>query len=197
MKLILLLLLFSGISLPLMAGEKSAEQLTAAAIARLEKRIDVAFTIPFPKEWDIDVYRKQPIAKLAVEGGKVSATRPLVNPYDGTGTIEWTIGPEDHTKLLSEGIDCMLSLEDDGTCLQIGLLCSGDPWSAEDRVKHQLLREEKESGPEFFARAMATYRLRAAKAKDPAKAALALAGFEKIAAAILELRKEEVMRSKD
>lgn len=197
MKIVLLLLLLWTTSVPLMAGEKSAEELTAAAIARLEKRIDAAFTIPFPKEWDIDVYRKQPIARLAVKGGKVSATRPQVNPYDSTGTIEWTIGPEDHTKLLSEGMDCMLSLEDDGTCLQIGLLCSGDPWTAEDRVNHQLLREEKESGPQFFARAMATYRLRAAKAQDPEKAALALSGFEKIAAAILELRKEEAMRSKD
>lgn len=197
MKIVLLLLLLWTTSVPLMAGEKSAEELTAAAVARLEKRIDAAFSIPFPKEWDIDVYLKQPIAKLAVEGGKISATRPQVNPYDGSGTVEWMIGPEDHTKLLSEGIDCMLSLEDDGTCLQIGLLCSGDPWTAEDRVKHQLHRDEKESGPEFFARAMATYRLRAGKAKDPAKAALVLAGFEKIAAAILALRKEEAMRSND
>lgn len=197
MKTVLLLLVLWTTSVLLMAGEKSAEQLTAAAIAQLEKRINAAFTIPFPKEWDIDAYRKQPISRLAVTGGKVSATRPLVNPYDGCGTIEWTIGPEDHTKLLSEGIDCMLSLEDDGTCLQIGLLSSGDRWTSDDRGNHQLGREDKESGPEFFARAMATYRLRAAKAKDPEKAALALSGFEKITVAILELRKEEAMRSKD
>jgi hypothetical protein len=53
------------------------------------------------------------------------------------------------------------------------------------------LRDETESGPDFFERARLTYRSRAAKAKDPAMAGLLLAAFEKISTTIQALRKEE------
>jgi hypothetical protein len=56
---------------------------------------------------------------------------------------------------------------------------------------HQLEREASESGSEFFARARLTYLALAKKAKDPVAATLYLAAFEKMAATIQALRKEE------
>ncbi len=192
-------LLFWTICLPLLAKEEpsAADKVTTAAIGRLEKRIDTAFTISFPKEWDIEVYRKQPIALLTVEGGKISATRPLVNPYDGAGTIEWMLGPEDPAQMPGVNLDCFLNLDEAGEFFQMSLLCHADDWPKDDRSSHQLRRRDDESGPAFFKLAMETYRLRAKKAKNPAQAALMLAGFEKIATALHALRKEEAMRSKD
>lgn len=192
-------LLFWTICIPLLAKEEpsASDKITTAAIARLERRINAAFTIPFPKEWDIDVYRKQPVALLAVEGGKVSATRPLVNPYDGAGTIEWMLGPEDPAQMPGANLDCFLNLDEAGEFFQMSLLCHADDWPKDDRSSHQLRRNDDESGPAFFKRAMATYRLRAANAKDPSQAVRMLAGFEKIATTLHALRKEEALRAKE
>lgn len=180
-----------AVSLTLAAAELSPEdRLTSQALAKLDKKMGAAFTIPFPAKWDIDVYLKQPIAVIAVDGGKVSATKPQINPYSGE-TIEWMMGAENPDELSKENIICMVSLDEDGQCSQIGLLSHPDSWPAEGREGHQLWRRDGELGTEFFTRAMLTYRLRSKKAKDPAQALRYLAAFEKIVTATIELRKLE------
>ena len=170
--------------------------LTKQALAHLDQRLNAKFDIPFPKDWDIDAHSKQPIALIAVDGGKVTATRPLVNPYDGRGTIEWMIGPEKVERLPLENVVCILHLDEHGDFLQIGLLSTPDEWPSETPKGHQLKRRDDETGPAFFQRAMLTYRLRTKNAKEPAQALRVLAAFEKIATAIQVLRKEEGLKEK-
>jgi len=151
------------------------------------------FNIPFPKNWDTDPHSKHPMAIMEVDGGKVCVTQPKMQPYDGRGTIEWMIAP-DPERLIKENVHCMLHLDESGEFLQIGLLVSDDPWTAEDRVKHQLFRGDDETGTAFFDRAMLTYRLRAKKAKDPVFASRVVTAVEKISTAAQQLRKEEAAR---
>ncbi len=185
---LLLLTLITGLNA---AEISAADKLTAQALARLDKRINHTFTIPFPKDFDIDVHLKQPVALIPVDAKKVCATRPRLNPYDGEGTIEWLLGPDDPVSLPKENILCMLHLDERGDFLQIGLLGSPDIWPAGDKEGHQMFRREGESGADFFQRALFTYRIRTQRAKDPALAVHYLAAFEKIAVAIQTLRKEE------
>ncbi|WP_367873539.1 hypothetical protein [Luteolibacter sp. Populi] len=170
--------------------------LTKQALAHLDQRLNAKFDIPFPKDWDIDAHSKQPIALIAVDGGKVTATRPLVNPYDGRGTIEWMIGPEKVERLPQEDVMCILYLDQHGDFLQMGLLSTPDAWPSEPPKGHQLKRRDDETGPAFFQRAMLTYRLRTKNAKEPVQALNVLAAFEKMAKTIQELRKEEGLKKK-
>lgn len=168
--------------------EHSAEEkLIMAALDRLPERLAVKFDIPFPVA-DIDHWQKQPIALMEVDGGKVAVTQPKMQPYDGAGTIEWMMMPPDALTKLEKTIDCALHLDEAGDFLQIGILCSDDPWSAEDRVNHQIFRRDEETGSAFFERAMQTYRLRAKKAKDAVHAARCVAIVEKISRAVQLLR---------
>jgi hypothetical protein len=168
------------------------EKLIVAALDRLPERLAVKFDIPFP-EADIDHWKKQPIALMEVDGGKVAVTQPKMQPYDGSGTIEWMMMPSDSIKP-EKAVDCALHLDEAGDFLQIGILCSDDPWSAEDRVNHQISRRDEETGGAFLERAMQTYRLRSNKAKDTVHAARCVALVEKISRAVQLLRILQVKR---
>ena len=164
------------------------DPLTVRALGQLEKKIDCQFKIPFPAHFDIDAYRKRPIALIPINGAKVCVTRPIINPYDEPHTVEWMIGPGNPEKLLDQGFDCSFELDGHGEFSGVNLIVD---WASDGKSTHQLLRDETESGPDFFERARLTYRSRAAKAKDPAMAGLLLAAFEKISTTIQALRKEE------
>lgn len=167
------------------------DKLTKQALAKLGNQMGVSFSIPFPKNFDIDIHMKQPLALLPVDGRKISATQPRLNPYDGAGTIEWMFGTDDPEKLSEDNITCMLHLDEDGKCLQIALMRHPDSWTSEGREGHQLRRREGETGYEFVTRAMLTFRLRSQKAKNPALAMRYLAAFEKMVTAIQVLRSAE------
>jgi hypothetical protein len=185
--------------LPACAAEQERsvdEKLVMASLVKLPARMKIKFNIPFPKDWDIDVHRKQPIGIMEVDGGKVCVTQPRMQPYDGTGTVEWMIGPEDPKRLTEENLDCMLDFDDTGEFLSIVLMSDGEDWPA-DGANHQLSRGEDETGPAFFERAMLTYRLRSKKAKEPVFAARAIATTEMIAMVVQQLRKGEAGRKKE
>lgn len=164
------------------------DALTVRALAKLEKRMEIEFKIPFPANFDPDAYRKQPLALIPVHGSNVCATRPVVNPYDEPRTVEWMIGPADPAKLGKEGLDCSIDLDERGDFSRLNLIVD---WASDGTGNHQITRGEGESGGDFFERARLTYQFRAKKANDPASAQLFLAAFEKIASAIQSLRKEE------
>ena len=167
------------------------DRITQRSLARLAQKLGVTFNHPFPAEFDCDAYRKQPIALLPVEGGKVSVTRPIINPYDGRGTIEWMIGTEQIQTLGRTSLDALVYMDEEGEFIQISLPTSPDDWSGEAGTP-QLARNEGESGKEFVERALLTYRLRAKKAEDPQQALLLLSGFEKTLTAIHQCRRDEV-----
>lgn len=173
---------------PVRKGEKVVQDpLTIRALAKLEKRMDIKFNIPFPANFDPDAYQKRPLAVIPIDGSKVCATRPIPNPYDEPNKVEWMIGPVDPAELARDGIDCSFDLDDRGDFTRLNLIAD---W-ASDGGNHQLWRGEGESGPDFFERARLTYRFRAKKAKDPAQAELLLTAFERMARTIQALRKEE------
>ena len=156
------------------------------ALGKLEEKLGIRFTIPFPKNYDPDAYKKQPLAVLAVDGGKVSITRPVVNPYDEPRTVEWMIGPEDPEKLAA-GVDCALDLDERGQFSRLRLMAA---WADDGTGNHQIARGEGESGKDLFERARLTYRDRAGKAKDPAMARVYVEALEKVAAAVQTVRRE-------
>lgn len=164
------------------------DPLTVRALARLEERMDLKFNVPFPANFDTDVYRKRPLAMILIDGSKVLVTRPIVNPYDEPRSVEFMIGPADPARLPNEGVDCSFDLDERGEFSRLNLLVD---WAADGRSTHLLDRGEGESGPDFFERARLTYQFRARKAKHPAQAELFLTAFEKIARTIQALRKEE------
>lgn len=163
------------------------DPLTIRALARLEKRLDIKFNIAFPATFDVDAYRKRPLALLNTNGSKVCVSRPVVNPYDEPHTVEWMIGPADPKQLANQSIDCAIDLDEQGDFTRLNLIAD---WAG-DGGNHQLVRGEGESGTEFFQRARLTYQARANKAKDPAAAILYLTAFAEMAATIQALRKEE------
>jgi hypothetical protein len=158
------------------------------ALARLEKKMGILFQIPFPKEFDIDAYQKRPIAWITIQGSKICATRPIVNPYDEPRKVEWLIGPEDPKKLLDQGFDCSFDLDERGDFFRWSLVAD---WAKDETGNHQIWKSKDETHRDFSERAHLTYLARSAKAKDPAMAKQLLAGFEEIAATIQALRKEE------
>ena len=171
---------------PAHAEERTApDPKIVRALGSLEKRLEVKFDIPFP-DLDIDWWLKQPLARVPVEKKKILATRPRVNPYDEPRTVEWMVCHDDLARLGWDAFSCSIDLDEHGDFARTNLMAD---W-ASDGGLHQLTRGESETGPEFFERARLTYRLRAAKAKDPERAALLLAGFEKMATAIQALRKK-------
>lgn len=173
---------------PLPQQEETMVQdpLTIRALTRLEEKMGIQFNIPFPDNFDIDGYRKRPLATIDVNGKKFLATRPIINPYDEPRTVEWMVAPADASRLPADGFDCSIDLDERGEFTRVNLLAN---WAGES-ADHLLDRAEGESGPAFFERARITYRLRAAKAKDPALAELLLSGFVKLATTIQALRKE-------
>lgn len=177
------------VNLPIVlnAQNDQPDPLTVRALARIEKQMDITFSIPFPANFDIDVYMKRPLALIPVNGTKVCVTRPIVNPYDEPMKVEWMIGPADVTQLSKDGIDCSMDLDEEGEFTRLNLMVN---W-ASDGGNHSIERDDKETGKEFFERARLTYRFRAGKAENPALAELLLAGFEKMAVTIQTLRKEE------
>jgi hypothetical protein len=164
------------------------DPLTVRALGRLENKMEIQFKIPFPAQFDIDAYQKRPIALIPIDGSKVCATRPIVNPYDEPRKVEWMIGPEDPAQLLEHGFDCSVDLDERGEFSATNLLAD---WATDGTGNHQIWRGETESGADFFERARLTYQSRAEKAKDPAIAKLLLSAFEKIAITVQALRKEE------
>jgi len=165
---------------------------TQRSLARLEEKLGVKFTHPFPvAHFDFDVHRRQPLALLPVEEGKVAITRPIINPYDGAGTIEWMTGTEKIETLGRISLDAFVHLDEKGEVVQISLLSSPDDWSSGPNTS-QIFRNEGEMGWEFLERALIAYRLRAKKAVDPRQALLLLSGFEKTLTAIQQCRRDEV-----
>lgn len=175
-------------------GKVAQDPLTVRALARLEQRMDIKFNVPFPADFDIDVYRKRPLAEFLIGGAKVLVSRPIVNPYDEPRSVEFMIGPADLARLPNEGVDCSFDLDEGGDFSRLNLLVD---WAADGKSTHLLDRGEGESGPDFFERARLTYRFRAGKAKDTVRAALVLAAFEKMALAIQTLRTEEARAEPD
>lgn len=148
----------------------------------------IKFNIPFPANFDTDAYRKRPLALISINGSKVCATRPIVNPYDEPRTVEWMLGPSKTAKLPAEGVDCSFDLDERGGFSRFNLIVD---WASDGTGNHQISRRAGEAGPEFSERAFLTYRIRAKNAKDPAQAQLFLAAFEKMAGTIHALRSEE------
>ena len=170
-------------------GEKIVQDpITVRALARLEQRLDVKFNIPFPVDFDIDVYRKRSLAAIMIDGSKLLVTQPIVNPYDEPNSVEFMIGPADPARLPNEGVDCSFDLDERGEFSRLNLLVD---WAADDKSTHLLDRGDGESGPDFFERARLTYRFRAKKAPNPAQAELILTAFEKMARIIHDLRQEQ------
>lgn len=165
------------------------DALIVQALTRLEKRMDIRFTIPFPKNFDCDTYMRRPLAVIAVDGSKVWATRPIVNPYDQPRTVEWMIGPSDPELFAKAELSCYLDLDEQGEICGTNLIAD---WASDGKETHQIERGVGESGTDFFERARLTYRFRANKAPDPVSAKLFLAAYEKMVTAIQALRKEEV-----
>ncbi len=165
--------------------------LAQRSLNRLEGKLGVVFNIPFPvAHFDFDVYRRQSLALLPVEGETVVVTRPIINPYDDNLTIEWMTGLKDVTKLGRVSLDALVDLDERGDFIQINLPASPDEWSAEKGTSG-IQRNDGETAGAFVERALWTYRLRAQKAADPKQANLLLSGFEKILKAIDQCRKEE------
>ncbi len=175
-------------------GLEPHDQVTQRSLARLEEKLGVKFNQPFPAQFDIDVYRRQPIALLPATGGKIAVTRPVINPYDRTGSIEWMTGPEKIAELGKISLDAFVHMDEGGEFLQISLVASPDGWTAEDGTP-LIWRHDGETGREFTDRALLTYRLRAKKAADQAQALLLFSGFEKTLLAIHQCRKDEVFKT--
>jgi hypothetical protein len=167
---------------------------TQRSLARLEQKLGVKFNHPFPvAEFDLDEYLRQPIALLPVAEGKVAVTRPIINPHDGAGSIEWMIGTEKIRTLGEISLSAFVYLDERGEFIQISLLAAPDYWSTQTGTS-QLIRNEGETGWEFVERALLTYRLRSKKAGDQKQALLLLSGFEKTLAAIHQCRWDEVLK---
>lgn len=170
------------------AEEKVVQDpLIVRSLGRLEERLGIRFNIPFPKEFDCDAYKKQPLALMTVDRSKVCITRPIVNPFDEPRTVEWMMGPEDPKKLGNEFIESAFDLDERGEFSRVNLQAD---WTSVGG-NHLLDRGDDESGRDFFERARLTYRDRAGKAQDPARAKLFLTVFEKMARTIQALRQEE------
>jgi hypothetical protein len=158
------------------------------ALTQLEKRLNVRFDIPFPENYDIDHWRKNPLACFEVSGKKLLFTRPQVNPYDQPRTVEWIIGSEDPAKFGHNAIDCSVDLDESGEFQLFNII---EDWASDGTGNHQIERADGESSPVFFERARLTYQARAKNAKDSATVMLFLQAFEKIATTIQTLSKEE------
>lgn len=195
MKAIVSSILLLAASLPMHAAEKAPmDKFTVRALERLDKKLGTTFDIPFPKEQlDIDVHLTQPIGILDVNGKKVRITRPVLNPYDGSHTVEWNVGPDNPARFVEELVYCHLSLDKDSNVVQISILAP-DSWTTEKGGSNSVPEVEGEPPAAYFPRAMASFRIRAKKAKDPAQAELALSAIVKVVTSLQSQRNEELTR---
>ncbi len=175
---------------PLILEEEKIVQdpLIVRALLNLEKRMGIQFNIPFPKNFDCDAYRKRSIALIVINGSKVYATRPVVNPYDQPRTVEWAVGPADSEQFAKESFDCFFDFYELGEFSRLNILTD---WASDGTGNHQIDRGEGETDAIFFEHARLTYQLRTQKADNPATAAIYLSAYEKMAKAVQALRKEE------
>ncbi|MDB6078861.1 MAG: hypothetical protein JWO82_2608 [Akkermansiaceae bacterium] len=171
----------------------ACHQLTRKGIERLPSKLGVEFNIPAPADWGGDDWLRRPIAVIPVEGGKICATLPFVNPWDGRGTVIWTIAHQPRNLAL-ESLEVNLTLDEAGEFEAIVIhRARGLKWEDDERGVSQLGRndDDAETGEAFFQRAMKTYRERAEKSDEPADTARLLEGLEKMSLAIRALRQEE------
>jgi hypothetical protein len=177
------------------AAEKSPEtpaiKRTRAAVAGLSQKLDIKFSIPFPAKLDIDPHLIQPIARLATTQGELFFTKPVVNPFDGQGTIECHLGPPDEKQFRHEHVYCFFSFDDRGDILHVGLLANDGWFTGANEDTHQIIREDDETAAAFLTRAFLEYHRRAVGCGDPEKALLYLSGAERITQAVCELRRSE------
>lgn len=167
-----------------------AVKLTQTAVAMLGDELEVQFSIPFPTELDIDRHLIQPLGRLNTVQGEMLCTRPVVNLFDGDGTIECHLGPPDEKQFLRERVHVFFSVDERGDLLHLGLL-SDDGWfKGVDGATHQIIREVAEAPAAFPDRAFAEFRRRALACASPNKALLYLSGAERITRAVVELRKQ-------
>jgi hypothetical protein len=159
------------------------------ALTKLEAHIGVRFNVSFPKNYDIDTYRKVPLALIELSVKKWLFTRPIVNPFDEPRSIEWMIGPEDPDKFTGNDVDCSITLGQRGEFERVKILSE---WAKDHKGSCFLDCGDGESGTVFFERAHLTYQARAKEAKDSVAALKELEAFEKIATRIQELVKKEM-----
>ena len=161
---------------------------TQAAVAGLSQKLDLSFRIPFPAELDIDPYLTRPIARMMTTQGELFCTEPVVNPFDGKGTIEWHLGPPDTKQFSREHVYCFFGFDDRGKIMHVGIL-SDDGWFHDgNEGTHQMIRDDDESPDAFLRRALQEYQRRAVACSNPQKAMLYLNGVERITQAVCELR---------
>lgn len=181
------------------AAEKPAKtpplERTQAAVAALGTKLDVKFSIPFPAGLDIDAYLTQPMAELTTTQGELFCTKPVVNPYDGEGTIEWHLGPPDAKQFSREHVYCFFSFDDRGDILHLGIVSDENWFGGVNADTHQIIREDDEAAATFLTRAFLEYHRRAVASSDPEKAILYLSGVERITQAVCELRKTKEVPS--
>ena len=162
---------------------------TQAAVAGLSQKLDLSFRIPFPAELDIDPYLTRPIARMSTAQGELFCTEPVVNPFDGQGTIEWHLGPTDTKQFSREHVYCFFGFDDRGGIMHMGILAEGGWFGGDNEGTHQMIREDDEGADVFLSRAFQEYYRRAVACSDPQKAVLYLSGMERITKAVCELRR--------
>jgi hypothetical protein len=160
------------------------------ALTKLEDRMGVKFNIPFPADFDIDYWRKAPLAHIEISGRKLAFTRPKVNPFDEPRLIEWIIGNEKPAQFGNGSFDCAVSIDERGEFDRVNVI---ENWSADKTGNHLIERGEGETGTVFFERARLTFQARAKASEDSASALLHLEAFEKIAIQIQALAKTEIL----
>lgn len=164
-------------------------QRTQAALASLDQKLTLDFSIAFPKELDIDAYLTQPIARLSTMQGELFCTKPVVNPFDGEGTVEWHLGPPDAKQFSREHVFCFLSFDGRGDILHLGILSEDGWFRGSDEETHQIIREDGESPGAFLSRALLEFHRRAVSSANAQQAVLYLSGVERITQAVCELRR--------
>jgi hypothetical protein len=105
--------------------EREHLRATTAAVDKLAKKLGIEFSIPFPKNLDIDEWLKQPIGIIAVGTAKVGCTRAYVNPSDGG--VCWILGSPSPEVYNRENVTCILHFDEQGDPIQIGFLSFAQP----------------------------------------------------------------------
>lgn len=168
---------------------------TQAALEGLSLKLDLGFRLPFPADWDIDPYLKRPIARLMTTQGEMCCVEPVVNLFDGDGTVEWHLGPTDTKQFGREHVYCFLSFDERGDILHLGILTDDDWFSDGSGGTHQIIREDGEAPGAFLSRAFLEFHRRSVSSSDPQKAMLYLSGVERVTQAVCELRKTKEVPS--
>lgn len=195
-----ILVLLACLVTSLAAADKNpADPRLEKALAQVEQKLPTKFEIPFPSDkLDPDAYRVRPFGIVTTGDKKVSASKPLVNPYDGAGTIEWFITSEDVKQIGAGYLDVFMHFDANGDFLSISLVADPDRWPVDKAKGTGYLRREKdEAGFKFYHRAIETYRERAKNAKDPAQAAAFLQAFDKMARAVQASYREVLAEPKE